>query len=500
MDHFDEDSLELPEEGSELLQDDEGTIPMPRTAVVKKTRAEPVRLPYVPVTDNYKLLEDAYTGSGGFLDGGYLVPHVRETLDKYSRRKALSYYANYVKTVVNSLVNPVFRKQAVRDWEGRDVDSQLFSKFQADVDRKGTNIRRFMKKALKKAKLHGVCFIVVDNAKEQPGTKAAALKKRAFPYAYLVYPRQVKAYECNEDGELTSIAFETYSRRFNGNLASNVTTRWTWTETSWKREIDGKTDEQEHGLEVVPVIPLFGADAEDGDMLPVGEMLSIARINLTIFNLCSELRELLRSQAFSILCYPITEASDHEGLENLVTGTENALNFDGNGRPPLFITPSAEQASFLQGELSRLVEEIYRLASLSSVVGVQQKTSGVAKQWDFENTNQALSDMAENCQEAELRMAFLFEKWTNSTVKYSCVYPDDFGIVDVAAALDDVTKALDLQIGGLFDKETKKKAAEVYLADLPEERFDAVMDDIDQQDEEMEQNTGLDLPDSGTSK
>jgi hypothetical protein len=87
-----------------------------------------------------------------------------------------------------------------------------------------------------------------------------------------------------------------------------------------------------------------------------------------------------------------------------------------------------------------------------------------------------------------MKMAFLFERWTGgSTVNYSCVYPDDFGIVDIAEALDEITKALDLQIGGLFQKEVKKKAVEVYLADLPEDRFDAVMDDIDKQTEEVQQ-------------
>jgi hypothetical protein len=486
-----EDDFVVPEEDVDLLPDDEDNAPIPKPAMPPKVREKPMVLPCVPITDNYQLLEDAYAGKGGFLTGEYLVPHVRETLDKYIRRKALSYYANYVKTVVNSLVNPVFRKPATRDWEGKDAESQMFSKFQADVDRKGTNIKRFMKKTLKKAKLHGVCFIVVDNVNEQPVTKASALEKRAFPYAYLVFPKQVKHYECNEDGVLTSITYETYSRRFSGNAASNIITRWTWTQTGWKREREGKTDEQEHNLGVVPVIPLFGTDADDGDMLPTGDMLAIARINLTIFNLCSELRELLRSQAFSILCLPVSELVESPEMDGVVTGTDNALNFDGTGRPPLFITPPAEQAVLLQNELSRLVEEIYRLATLSSVVGVQQKTSGVAKQWDFENTNQSLSDMAENCQEAEMKMAFLFEKWTNSKIDYSCVYPDDFGIVDVTEALDDVTKALDLHIGGLFQKEVKKKAAEIYLADLPEERFDAVMEDIEQQGEGVQQATGF---------
>ena len=458
----------------------------------EKEKLEIAVVPFLAFNDNYKLLDDAYTGDGGFLNGDYLIPHVRETPDKYGRRKALSYYANYVKAVINALVDPVFRKPATRNWEGQGIDSAMFSQFQMDVDCKRTKIHRFMKRALKKAKLHGVCFIVVDNVPELPKNKGEAIEKRAFPYAYLVFPKQVKAYECDKAGVLTSITYEIYARRASGAVVSYTTERWTWTTSTWKCEAEGGTVGKEHQLGVVPVVPLFGTDADEGDMLPIGDMLSIARINLAIFNLCSELRELLRNQAFATLCYPVTDNAGFDQLSKIVTGTENALGYDGlASTSPAYIAPPAEQAILLQGEIKRLVEEIYRIASLTSVVGVQQKTSGVSKEWDFENTNQALADLAENCQEAELKMAFLFEKWTNSTIKYSCVYPDNFGIVDVTEALDDVTKALDLQIGGLFQKEVKKKAAEVYLADLPEDRFDAVIEDIDQQAEDVQQTAGF---------
>lgn len=459
-------------------------------------------IPFAPISNNYELLDHAYAGSGGFLDGSYLVPHVRETLDKYMRRKALSYYANYVKTVVNAMTDPVFRKQAVRDWDGRTQDNALFSIFQRDIDRKGTTIQRFMKKALKKAKLHGVCFIAVDNTPNPTPTKASAIANRALPYAYLVQAWQITDYECNSDGILTRISYDVYSRKStNAIMSRTITEKWTWTETAWEKRSGGETLAEEHNLGVVPVIPLFGTDVDDGDILPVSDMLSIARINLAIFNLCSELRELLRNQAFATLCFPVTKNIDMDALEGLVTGTENTLNYDGEASSvPSFIAPPAEQAILIQNELSRLVDEIYRLASLSSVIGVQQKSSGVAKQWDFETTNQTLADLAGNCQNAELRMAYMFEKWTNSEVNYRCVYPDDFGIVDVGAALDEVTKALDMQIGGKFQKEVKRKAAETFLGDIPEERFDAVIDDIEQQAEEKQQNSGFDDLSGGTGE
>jgi len=123
--------------------------------------------------------------------------------------------------------------------------------------------------------------------------------------------------------------------------------------------------------------------------------------------------------------------------------------------------------------------KITAMAQQSHVTGVETKTSGVAKSWDFEKTNQTLADFANNCEAAEYGIANLFELWTDTKVNYESKYSDDFGIVDIAGELDGVGKALDLNIGGQFNTAVKKKAVDVYLNDLPEDEFDAVIADID---------------------
>lgn len=431
-------------------------------------------------------LQDAYKGSGGFRDGRYLVPHPREAPEKFSRRKALAYYPNYVAAVVDSLVDPIFRKQAAREWDGRKQDKNTFSLFLSDVDRRKTGIAKFMKRAAKIARIHEVAFIVVDNfpAEMQPTNKEDVLEKRIFPYAYIVKPQQVQAFECDDAGNLLSITYDTYKKSFSSGVTTKEVITWKWTVSTWEKQEKGNTMQGEHKLGIVPVIPLFVKDQDPGDMLPEQSVFPIAQTNLTIYNLCSELRELLRAQAFAILTYPITSQVDREDLRSLVQGTENVLGYDGEGsNSPDFIAPPAEQAAFLQSEITRLVEEIYRMSALNSVVGVQTKNSGVAKEWDFDNTNQVLSDTADNCQEAEKQIAFLFEKWTGQKTEYTCTYPDDFGIVDIQGKLDEVTSALGLNVGGKFNEEVKLKAAEVYLNDLPEDRFDAVTADIKQRAE-----------------
>jgi hypothetical protein len=427
--------------------------------------------------DDYTFLEDAFYGTGGFKDGKYLVPHVRETPEKYIRRQKLAYYLNYIAAVVDSHVNPVFRNEPEREWS----TNELFSRFMEDTDTLGTPINRFMKRAGRIAKLHGTAFIVIDNGKDQPGNMADVLKQRALPYAYIVTKKQVITCKTNKVGRMTDFSYTVAAETSFGSVTQTET--WIWTETTWRcQAADGTINEGMHNLGCVPVVPLLSRPGDPGKLTPQSEFYSIAQTNLALYNLCSEIRELIRAQAFAILTYPISSdgGQDAEDMKDLVVGPENVLGYDGSlSNKPEYTAPPADQLAQLRAERTDLITEIYRMAEMSHVTGVETKTSGVAKQWDFQQANQVLADFAWNCQDAEIKMATLFELWTNTTVNFSCIYSDDFGIVDVAGALDEVSKALDLNISSEFNGEAKKKAVAVFLNDIPEDRYDAVIADIE---------------------
>lgn len=436
---------------------------------------------------DYQFLEDAYSGGGGFRTGEYLVKRPREKQDSFQVRKELCYYLNYVKPVVDSHVNPIFRKEAARDWGGRKDGSGggLFSRFYEDIDTVKTKLPKFMKRAARIAKLHGAAFIVVDNVKDQPGTMAEVLAQRAFPYAYIVKPSQVTDYKVNKAGALTSI---TYSVAGDGSGSSGEQSEiWTWTSAQWTCSGSGVSGIEKSGPNAigrVPVIPLLGAEADPGKLKPLSEFYAIARANKRIFNLCSEIDELITKQAFSIFTYPLGDKSDPQTVKDMLVGTENAVMYDGSvSSPPGYATPDGMPLEQLRAERADLIQEIYRMAQQSHTTGVETKTSGVAKAWDFEGANQTLSGFAANCEAAEMNIAALFEAWTQGKVGYTVNYSDDFGIEDVSGALDEVGKALDLAIGGKFDVAVKKKAVDVYLNDLDEEEYDAVKEDIQKRGE-----------------
>jgi hypothetical protein len=461
--------------------------------------------------DNNTLLKDAYEGTGGFQDGSYLAQHKREYTTNYQVRQSLCYFLNYLQPIVNAHVNPLFRSPPTRNWAGKaagtndgitnttqlisvsstgvvtsagtGTSSAYWDAFVNDVDMHGTNLSSFMKRAAQAAKLYGVCFIVCDNVPDQPATQALALQSRAFPYAYIVEKPRITSSSIDRAGRLVSI---TYSENFNPVVVSSKPGDQqyrTWTlQDTFLSDKDGLplsegSNKVTHGLGILPVIPLYARLPVPGNVLPESEFLSIARTNLRLFNLCSELDELLRGQAFSILCYPGKDAS------SLTLGPNNALGFDGveSRFAPSFIAPAAAPADWLLKLTDKLVTEMYRMALLSyttSSAQAEQRT-GASKAWDFENTNQVLADFASNCQLTEFNLARVFQGWTKQDLQFSCVYSNDFSVEDIMSELAQLKTAKEIVPFGLAVIAIMKKATAKILHDVDAAQLTAILADLD---------------------
>ena len=444
-------------------------------------------------TDEYTLLRDAYTGGGGFDNGDYLFQHSREDMADFMVRKKMARYSNFVKVIVKALTNPIFKKTIVRDFEEND----MLKKFVEDVDGQQTSLNAFMKKATKWARLYGRVFIIVDNyaAEEQALNRADALNMRRFPYLYMVCPDQITDYETDRTGRFVKLSYKLRVKRSKGDMTGiGDMEEWTWTQTGWECKNGNKTGkvrEGLHGLGEIPVVALSAVDEDTNAPLPVPDMLHIAKANRDIFNRDSEKREILRNQCFPVLVYPATRQSanelkqtDEEGKPlGLTMGTGNMLVVDAAaGVLPNFIAPPLEPVQTLQQEIKDIVDDMYRQAGLTSVVGVETKASGVAKQWDFEETTNHLADMAENCELAEVQIFNLFAKWAGIEIKELKIkYPRTFNITDIEDELAKAQQMKDLAVGGeIVTREINRKAAEVYFADVDDKRYDEIIRDIEE--------------------
>lgn len=452
-----------------------------------------VVLKHIPYTDGipnkYELLDNAYRGTGGFETGEYLIPHPVETPDNYGRRKALAYYTNYVKPVVDAEVNPIFKTAPTRTNTG-----SLYSRFVDDVDGNSTSLTRFMKKAAIRAKLHGVEFVVIDMERIDSSvniTKKDIIDNRIYPYLYLVSPKQITDWAVDKFGRITYIEYqlETTEVDADGNKTySSETYKWT-NEYCIKTDNNG-TEKLPNTIGVIPIVPVYGAINDADDLIPQSDMYSIARTNLAVYQACAELRSRNRSQAFSMLIYPINgDRDDYEsGFDIMKTGTSDCLLYDGtNGKSPEFITPPANPSDTLLSEIQFLIKEIYRMANITLVTGNQYNVSGLAKKWDNQQLYQTISELAQSLQQSEYKIADIFSKYTsedNSNI--SIVYNHEFGIVDATEVLNQATQALSLNISPEFNLQIKEQVVRATLTDVDQNIVEQVIADLIKQPEATE--------------
>lgn len=421
---------------------------------------------------DYQLLKDAYYGSGGFENGSYLTKHKRELDEDYRFRQKNAYYLNYFSPIVNALVDPIFKRQPLRDYSG--PAAATVKKFLSDVDTGGTAIQMFMKRAAVMAKVYGVSFIVVDNVRElRARNLAEMLQQREFPFAYVLGPQDLVEYGIDKTGALLYVQFQEVASIKDGSPQYRYVyyDREKW--QIWGDSNIAKTSGQ-HNLGCVPVIPLFSRLLEQKTMRPVPELLPIARTAKALYNHCSWLGEILRNQTFPLLTIPSLDVND------IVVGTNNALGYNPDcAHAPAFIAPSSDPATILQKQIAALIQEMYRMANLSFVINTSQNNnSGIARQWEFERTNQQLANFAAQCANAEKRVIELVAKCLNSDINYTVTYPDDFGIVDITSELAQAQSVLDMGLVDDLKVEVLKKVLAAYCPDISDDRFDELVDEL----------------------
>ena len=418
----------------------------------------------------------------GFEDGTYLIPHTSERNDKYTRRKNMSYYVNYVKPVIDAHVNPIFNTEPAR--QGM---SPTFNRFINDVDGNNTSITRFMKKVAIMAKLHGVQFVVVDMAKiddSQVITEADIEQERIYPYLYSVSPSQVINWATDKFGRLISISYVVRNSIIDEtDTAKDIEETWTWTETKCKKVVDGNEEVFDNNIGVIPVVPIYGVINATDDLIPQSDLYGIARTSLAMFNACSELRELHRNQAFSILTYPIGDDDDYEnGDEPIRVGTADLLLYRGSSSvAPEFITPPSDSSDVLMDEIQLMIREIYRQANMQFATQEQvSNVSGLAKAYDNQQLYQTISELADGLQRAENKLATIFSLYMDEQMDdYSVSYNKEYGVTDTTEVLTNATTALSMDICEGLNYETKRKVIRAMLVGTDSKVIDEVLNNLD---------------------
>lgn len=419
---------------------------------------------------DWSLYSDAYTGEGGFKNGDYLIKHDKESPLKYSNRKRISYYLNYCAPVINTFIGFLTKIKPVR----KDENDVLGSFYEHTDLAKTKSMDEYAREITLEYLTLGTVFIAVDTPTLQAETRQEEIDGNVKPYSYILDPNAVYDYKKDAHGRLIWIKIkEEYIPPEEllkplGDHKPHIRYRiWTTQEWSLYNEKGELIITEPHEFGEVPILLLEGRSIIN----------DISRLCKRLFNLLSELDELLRGQTFAILLYPAMDAKDLDGLE---LGTDRVLIFPPDSKhAPHYIAPSADSTGAYETRIRDLIEEIYRIAGLKYKGGAMP--SGIALAYEFENMNQVLAYISENIRDTEVRLAKLVmnTQKEGDIGKLEIEYPKEFNLLDLQAEIKNGFDALEINVSDTFNKEFKKKLVRKLLPNLASKTKDTIDAEIE---------------------
>ena len=148
----------------------------------------------------YRKCLSAYTGEG-ILE--YLYRFYRESNESYKDRQQRNSYVNYLKSVIDSIINPLFAENISRI-AGNDITTMFLN----NIDGKQSDIDDIMREALIQWKLMGNSFIIINsNQTEGSDEYADVISNRKVPFLSVKNMTELYQYETDEWGKLECIEF-----------------------------------------------------------------------------------------------------------------------------------------------------------------------------------------------------------------------------------------------------------------------------------------------------
>jgi len=439
----------------------------------------------------YEFMSNAFFGEGGFKDGSYLIPHSRELF--YDARRDGAFYKNFTQPIVNAMVNPIYAKYIKRSItrNGNPVEDGFAVRFLNDVDNNGTDMQGFMRdNAGLFATLHGITFVVVDNHKKTTKTVPQALENREFPYIYTYKASQLPernnagtlGWETDRFGNLQWITFYEGKKQI-GKEKRKYYSYWDKDTffTFWIDSNDSavriEIDRYDHNLGKIPVIPYFtGRRIAQRNMTPQPPLYDIAKINHTIFNKDSEIRDQERAQGFAVFYV----SSSSPGSLNI--GAHNVLYPPIESPfPPGFASPDPAILDGLVKNAAALRDDLFRIAEQKGVTATKTAKSGIALEWEFTAEDIILANQSKRAEAIEYKIMELFWLWTGETgYEYQADYPLSFRPRATSAELENIDKALLMSMPPKAQRVLKRKVFESIIEDEESPEIEAALLEFEQ--------------------
>lgn len=465
-------------------------------------------------------LADCYDGTGGFLDGTYLIAHPREWDDytatvpkkpskKLKARRALARYENVAQTILDQIKAALFRGTVSRVI-GKDADTTKahpLGKWWTNVDGWGCGIDDYMALSWTPCGIMGHVVHLMD----LPETAGTPLTKADVgqPYLRTYTALDFVDWITDDAGVLTAVKLLEIEPRTDIKMPPTtqlLRTRYV-TETDWTLVTSqGHANAgAAHPFGRLPVVVQYAKRRALSTVIGQS-VLHDPMLYIDLYNLTSELRELLRNQTFSILNVVLGTGQDAIGIEKAIemlkatggTGTENVLF---SAAASQFITADAANVAAYQDEREKLLRTIYRLAGIPWEGDSKQREAAGSLKLKREDMNQVLADYADLCERAEYQFVELWfrqeygESWERELKNAEVVirYPDTFDVSPFAELLEQAQAALTLELPPAAMKEIRRRVIAKFLPDATPAVLETIEKELDQQAKQAPQQAQLEM-------
>ena len=447
---------------------------------------------YAKFASDWQFFADSYEGGSAYTNNGaYLFRHPRETDDDYAERLNRAVYLNLVKKQVDIYAAFIFKDEISRI--SKDPE---FLEFEQNADRKGTPLSQVMSDQLGKFGMvmgHTVTIVDLPRIASAAKTRRQDKELGIRPYVSVYTPAEVKDWAIDGDGNYRWLRVEEDApdaSEWNGERKEPSKIYRTWTREEWFVHDDqgNQIDAGKHDLKEVPAV--FTPIQEHLRHMDVGQSVvsDTAPLARAIYNYHSVLDEALYRQGFNILAIPVAEKSNVPGKTDAATrvattlGTNKGIRYPAGSSPPSYITPPSDPAEVLMERIESAKREFIELAKLQDRKQNGSEASGVARAYEFHESNSTFAKIAKNLEDGEKKIIRLFYKWQGKAEKdidVSVTYPTDFNVETLADMLDESIGLLSVNASPTFNKLVKKRVVETAFPKLDEKTSDIINDEID---------------------
>lgn len=410
------------------------------------------------------------------VESSYLVRYPRESDAKYAKRNEVAFYDSPMAQAVSDFVGFLSERAPVRD-----IPHALYKAIADDADGKGNALDVFWQQFMTGAKARGCMCLLVDMPATLTNSLGEQIAGRVAPYLTAIPPERITEYELGQDGRFDFAEFDGTYTLPNGD---RVDATWHYNRLGWEvRNRKGEIlDADEHPLDQCPII-IF---TEGGDFPAFGSFAPIADLSKRLFNLDSELDEILRAQTFSLLTMQVPDGStESQKLDAARTvgetvGTANMLVHTGS--TPAFIAPDSGPASTYMQRIDSVRQRIRDLSL--DVSSPDQQESGIAMQMRFHKLNGALAHFAGQMEDFERRMWDLCRQWLGMTAAPVVQWSRDYNLADPVTELDVLANMQATAMPEPVIAEQQKRIVAVQFAGASQEVRDAITAAIDERAKE----------------